>query len=216
VNDQIQDPASKVSARRRLIRGAFAAPAALTLYSGSVAARSINNCVTKQTAVTTPPAPGPTAEEGTTFVRVRLKRFNGLYGGGVKSNRFSRWVKGSDVVALIAAGTPAPYLTGSQWQLYDRGVIDDRTCSTSTFNPASKYAVSPVGTILGTQPDEAGSVACTDTTEVRTLTGNGPIEDEWVALRVNSSGQIVGVVGINDTAGTSAVYKSCWTSFRIG
>jgi hypothetical protein len=215
VNDQTQNPDNKVSARRRLIRGAFAAPAALTLYSGSVAARSINNCVTRQTGATPAPTPGPTGTADT-WIRVRLQKFTGKYSGAALSNRYSRWIRGSDVVALQAAGTNSPYLSNSQWQLYDRGTTNITKCD-STFNPASAYAGQAVGTILSTQPTEAGTVSCTNYTYgTRAVDGFGPSDDQWVALRVNANGDIVGVVGINNTTGTSPVSQSCWTSFRLG
>ncbi|MDP2006134.1 MAG: hypothetical protein Q8K45_10700 [Rubrivivax sp.] len=219
MNDKTHDPKHKLSARRRLIRGAFAAPAALTLYSGSVAARSINNCVTRQVGATpsstTWPASSGIAGTTDTWVRVRLKKFTGKYGTTSLSNRYSRWIKGADVVALQAAGTNPPFLNSSQWQLYDRGVTNITKCD-STFNPASAYGVQATGTVLSTQPTEGGSVTCYGSTSTRTVTGYGPADDEWVALRVNAGGDIVGVVGINNTASTSPVFQSCWTSFRVG
>lgn len=215
MNDQTRHPDTKVSARRRLIRGVFAAPAALTLYSGSVAARSIHNCVTKQVA--NPDwTPIPVTAEGTTYVRVRLWKFRGQYNATNLSNRYSLWIKGDDVVALQAAGTNPPYLAAGQWQLYSRGITDVRTCSSGIFNPASVYATSSPELIVSAPPNEAGLVTCTDTGEPRTITGLGPAGNKWVALRVNANGDIVGVVGINNIDGTSAVWQSCWTSFRLG
>lgn len=221
MNDQTQNPDNKVSARRRLIRGVFAAPAALTLYSGSVAARSIQNCVTKQVSATGAPATWPSssgiAGAPDTWVRVSLKKFTGKYAATPLSNRYSRWIKGADVVALQAAGTnPPTFVSGSQWLLYDRGVTNITSCD-STFNPASAYAGQAVGTLLSTQPTEAGTVSCTSYPwGPRTVDGYGPSDDQWVALRVNTNGDIVGVIGINNASGTSPVAQSCWTSFRLG
>lgn len=206
------DTPNTASARRRLLRGTFSAPVALTLFSGSVAARSVINCVTKR--ATGPELPGPTPDQGTTYIRVRLQTFTGMVGSTVLTNRVSRWIKGSDVVALMAAGRTT-YLTGSQWQLYDRDTSGVTTsCSGANFNPASAYASTAVGTIIGTTPTEAGNVPCAATTQA--VTSSGPVGSDWVALRVNSSGDIVGVVGINDTANTTAISQTCWTSFRIG
>jgi hypothetical protein len=76
VNDQTQDPDSKVSARRRLIRGAFAAPAVLTMYSGGALAQASVTCVARAAQATpvipgvatyTPPTPAPD-----TYMRIRL------------------------------------------------------------------------------------------------------------------------------------------------
>lgn len=190
MEDQAQGPGSKVSARRRLIRGAFAAPAALTLYSGSVAARSINNCVARETSGMTPPAPGPVAAPDT-FVRVQLQKFQKSPTASYP-NAWSRWVRGFDVSSLLASGqtvfVSGTSTTSTNWYLYDKG-------------SASAYALTPIGTIIGTTPVEGTTVQSAS---------------QWVALRVASNGDIVGVVGINSTTGTSAVYQSCWTSFRVG
>lgn len=221
MNDKTHEPDSKVSARRRLIRGAFAAPAALTLYSGSVAARSLRNCVTNQ-ADAPNLSPIPTPEEGTTYLRVQLKRFYGKKDGTVLTNRYSRWISGSDLLGKKAVGTVDPYLAAGKWQLYDRGVINAtsscRTDSSTPFNPKSVYAndsLTPVGyKLLSGTPSEAGTVACGYNKSVE-VTGHGPEPDQWVALRVNRNGDIIGVVGIDGSSGT-AISQSCWTSFRVG
>lgn len=219
MNDKTHEPDSKVSARRRLIRGAFAAPAALTLYSGSVAARSLRNCVTNQ-ADTPNLTPVLTTDEGTTYLRVQLKKFYGKKGTTVLTNRYSRWISGADLVSRQAAGTAAPYLASGKWQLYDRGTTNaTSSCSTSgnpPFNPKSVYAndSTPVGYVLsGTTPNEGGTVVCGRGSV--TVDGYGPVGDKWVALRVNRNGDIIGVVGINGSEGT-AISQSCWTSFRVG
>lgn len=190
MNDQAHGPDSKISARRRLIRGAFAAPAALTLYSGSVAARSINNCVTRQVSATTPPTPAPSGMPDT-FVRVQLQKFQKSTATAFPA-AWSRWVRGFDVSSLLAAGqsvfVSGTSTTATNWYLYDKGT-------------ASAYAATALGTTIGTTPAEGTTIQSAD---------------QWVALRVNAAGDIVGVVGIGNTAATSAVYQSCWTSFRLG
>ena len=204
-----------VSARRRLIRGAFAAPAAMTLFSGSVAARSAINCVTRQ--VTSPDFPPLALEAGTSYVRVQLQKFTGTVGATTLTNRTSRWVRGSDVVLQQAAGSSV-YLTGAQWQLYDRMTTGTTTSCTPNagFNPASAYTASQVGTVISAPPSEGGSVSCTGGLPV-TVVSSGPVGDQWVAIRINASGNVTGVVGINNPAtGESAVWQSCWSSFRLG
>ena len=230
MKENTPDPATKGIARRRLLlRGTFAAPAALTLFSGSVAARSISNCVTKQVAVPDVTPSTPTAEMGTTYVRVRLQRFSGSVDGVVKTNRYSRWVRGFDVSALQAVATNSPYLTGTsatvtQWQLYDRGVTNTTSSCSATnanLNPASAYAppyssAVPGHILTSGTPSEAGVVSCGTGSQTATFTSSGPTADQWVALRVNTNGDIVGVVGINSAPETSAVWQSCWSSFRVG
>ena len=220
MNDKIQGTEAPVSARRRLIRGVFAAPAALTLYSGSVSARSVINCVTKR--VTSPELPGLTTEQGTTFIRVQLQKFTGKLGTTGLTNRTSRWIRGSDIALLQAAGQSV-YITATQWQLYDR----DTTGTTSScnlggstpFNPASAYALTTVGTIISSQPTEANTaLPCGNGSNTNNVIDSSPafVGDQWVAIKVNSAGGIVGVVGISDVAGQSAIWQSCWSSFRIG
>lgn len=187
-----------VSARRRLIRGAFAAPAAMTLYSGSVSARSIVNCVTRQASS---PDVTPTPSNGTDgYVRVRLQKFQRNVGSS--TNNWSRWVRGFDVSSLQVTGGPTVFVSGTaatntSWFLFDRG---------SASNYISITPGSGSG-IIGSTPSE------NTTTPARTTTQT---DDQWVALRVSATGNIVGVVGINNTANTTAVSQSCWTSFRIG
>ena len=226
MNDKIQGTEAPVSARRRLIRGVFAAPAALTLYSGSVSARSVINCVTKR--VTSPELPGLTTEQGTTFIRVQLQKFSGVFNSTALTNRTSRWIKGSDIALLQAAGRSV-YMTATQWQLYDRGNTNATSrCDFNSsggnipFNPASAYSPSyPAttknpGDVISSTPTEAGTVSCGSGGGPNVVSSTGPVGDQWVAIKVNSAGDIVGVVGINNTSGQSAIWQSCWTSFRIG
>jgi hypothetical protein len=219
VEQDKHDMKPSVSARRRLIRGAFAAPAAMTLFSGSVAARSAINCVTKQ--VTNVELPLLANEAGSSYVRVQLQRFNGMVGATTLTNRTSRWIRGSDVVAQQAAGSSV-YLNNTQWQLYDRDTTGaTSSCllsGTTPFNPASAYAGITPGTVAGTistQPSEGGVVNCTGGSVA--VTSSGPFGDQWVAIRIDGLGNIQGVVGINNPAtGQSAVWQSCWSSFRLG
>ena len=213
MNDKNPNASTHLSARRRLVRGVFSAPAALTLYSGSVAARSVVNSVTRQVATPDLTPAVPTAAQGTTYVRVQLQKFYGKSGATTLTNRCSRWISGVDMAALQAAGS-GNYLVSGSWQLYDRGTTNVATCGV-TFNPASAYAGFAVGVIINSTPTEAGSVACSGGVTPVSVTNN-QIGDQWVAIKVNSNGDIVGVVGINNAGGQSAVTQSVWTSFRLG
>jgi hypothetical protein len=100
VNENMTDDTAKDSARRRLVRGVFAAPAALTLFSGSVAAASVT-CIAKQ--LTNP----ITTNGDSTLVRVPLwGRSN-----GTNSVAFVRY---DDVGSLSPPG--GSYLTAGQSQ----------------------------------------------------------------------------------------------------
>lgn len=180
MNENSPDSAGKGFARRRLLRGTFAAPAVMTLYSGgALAVASNRRCIANQ--VNTPVYP-VAATSADTFVRVRLWTLTEV---STITTVDSTWVAGSDVVALLStqpAGTTSYLPTGS-WQLFTR-------------DTSSSYLT--VGATVTTQPSRTGF----------TFSQNG----SWVAVRVNANGDIIGVVGI-DNAG-SAVYQSCWTSFK--
>lgn len=72
VNDK-PTPSPQASARRRLLRGAFSAPAVLTLYSGSaMATKSNERCLINQTKdVAVTPSPSTDADR---WFRVQLRK----------------------------------------------------------------------------------------------------------------------------------------------
>jgi hypothetical protein len=103
------------AARRRLIRGALAAPAVMTVCSGSAFAAASNmRCLANATApgneitVTVYTSNDPAALDG--FVRVRL------YTKG-SSNGAKYYLRGSDLGANVASGSGLPG-TG-EWQEFD-------------------------------------------------------------------------------------------------
>ena len=94
------------SARRRLIKGSFAAPAALTLCSGSAlaAATSPLTCLSKDILASGAPV-GPVATVGgDTWVRVRA---------WVEQGKSYSFIKAIDVSMVGFAGT-TPFITGAQ------------------------------------------------------------------------------------------------------
>lgn len=94
MNDNAQPSAAKVSARRRLLRGAFSAPAVLTLYSGSaLATASSQRCLANQNGA----AATPTPTTGTdSWYRVQLYK---------KSTGSTHWVVGSSL-PVNRSGSP--------------------------------------------------------------------------------------------------------------
>ena len=174
MSEDVQVQTVEASARRRLIRGAFAAPAALTLYSGSTFAAASNlRCVANQ--VSTPTLPGAS---GITDLWVRVQLWT--LGSGAT---LSTWVSGADIVALTSPKTPMPYLSSSEWQCFSAGSNAGYT----------------VGQKLTSPPSKPGS----------TLTRNG----SYVAVRVDSTGKIIGVVAVDPASGGSAIAQTCWASF---
>lgn len=166
------------SARRRLVRGAFAAPAALTLVSGSTLAAASSQCVANQVNSSSPALPGPTTSAtADTWVRVPV------WSVGNGNGNLSTWVSGADMMPLVNNNTSMCYLSSGQWQCLSAGASSGYT----------------VGQIVSTQPTSRNS----------TLARNG----SYVAVRVDASGRIIGVVGVG--TGGSAVGQSCWASFSV-
>lgn len=121
-------PEAQRSARRRLVRGAFAAPAVLALYSGSAAAMASNlRCVNTQVDAGRRVFPGPEGAQDR-FVRVRLWS---LRNGG---NAVRWYLRGSDFFEVVTMGRPIPnpFLGPGQWWQFDpatQSLLYDRLTS---------------------------------------------------------------------------------------
>lgn len=177
------------SARRRLIRGAFAAPAALTLFSGSVAAGSLS-CVA---AVVNHHAVDSGADgSSTTYLRVPLRI---LFESGTSDKVLAKFVSAQDLAMLAEGLAITAYLNPDEWQcVYS-------AAESSSFNVGDIYSTADIYSISnGQSPAMTGS-------------------SEFVAVRVSADGNILGVQGFYDDDGavkTSAMAVSCWTSFGGG
>jgi hypothetical protein len=109
--DEAKVPDQKVSARRRLIRGAFVAPAALTLLSGSAFAQASMTCVSKQVADPVLPS-----DSGTPVVYLRVPVYE--LGNGLN---VSKWISGDDVVPLAHESDEGPFLSRGNWLCVSNG-----------------------------------------------------------------------------------------------
>jgi len=104
-----QLPTSAQTARRQLVRGVFAAPALLTVYSGgALAAGSAKRCLVNQT--NTPTMVDVTGPGGS-YLRVRLRKT-----GAGTSRMF--WVRGADIQTFKKTRNTV-HLTSTQWQPFD-------------------------------------------------------------------------------------------------
>ena len=136
MTDDLKDGTTKASARRRLVRGVFSAPAALTLYSGSVAAASVT-CVAKQ-------LDNPiTAGGDVTLVRVPLYQV-------VRPGNTAKFVRGADIGSLTPPG--GAYLTTSQVQLVSK------TGGFPNFTVGGIYNTAPTPGLQPTNPVEYAAV----------------------------------------------------------
>lgn len=179
------------SARRRLIRGAFAAPAALTLYSGSVAAGSLS-CVA---AVVNHQPVGSADGSSTTYLRVPLRV---LFKNAQSTKVLAKFVSAQDLAMLAEGLAVTAYLSSDEWQC---------VYAAAGFGGSSKFEA---GEIYDTAEIEANSNG-----QSPKMTGS----TEYVAVRVSADGDILGVQGFYDDDGavkTSAMAVSCWTSFGGG
>lgn len=183
--DDLKVVEQKVSARRRLIRGAFVAPAALTLFNGSAFAQASMTCVSKQVA---DPVLPPVSGMPDRFLRVPL------YGLG-NGNNVSTWIKGADVVFLVdgAKESVTTFMSGEDWLCVSKG----QGATNGSWEVGKVY----------TNPDPK-------------LSNGGRLQGpqvlsppQLVAVRVDSSGNIVGVVGTGGDLGSAVGWTSCWASF---
>jgi hypothetical protein len=188
VNKNLKNTTAHTSARRRLVHGAFAAPVALTLYSGGAFAATSLSCVVKEVRAGALPSAIPNLTPSDTFLRVRLHTL-------AATTTPSAWIKGSDITALQITGTPSPYITSSQWQCFVVGTPPEVQFGTETLVTPTAGAIYNTAPNVGTNtPQQNGS---------------------YVAIRIDASGKIVGVVQDGGATGnTSAVHQSCWTSFK--
>lgn len=178
MNKNLQEPTTHVSARRRLVRGVFAAPAALSLYSGSALAATSMSCLAKEVAAKNMPE---LADSGTsdTYIRVQLQKLK------KNDNIYTLWIRGADLVPW-QKGSNVPFLGSDEWQCFSK-------------RGSSQYSVKQIVSAPPAQQDYQLKLS-----------------GKWVALKIDSFGNITGVVGLGtfSPGKEAAVHQSCWTSFR--
>lgn len=168
MNNSKQDLQPDAKARRKLLRGAFGAPAVLTLYSGGArAASSVSTCLVR--ANSTPLTSGiGVANADDILLRVRLY---GLVNGG--GNVSTYWIRGADLSALQRNGQ-RPFLTSQQFQRFDvannvlvAGTVTNAepTAAGRTFKATNQYVVlrvSSTGQVVGAGATGAGGAPVGD------------------------------------------------------
>lgn len=132
-------------ARRKLLRGTFATPALLTVYSGGASAASIGSCLVK--ANNNPITGSSITVTGADdqLLRYQLWMVKGSGNSGVKSY----WIKGADLTPFVRNSQP-PFLSSSQYQQFDiaNNALVSNTITTTqpggkneTFTLSMKYVV---------------------------------------------------------------------------
>ena len=103
-----QQPNPTHTARRKLVRGVFAAPALLTVYSGSaLATGSAKRCLTNQTNSPTMVGVSGSLDN---YLRVQLRQTG--------TTTISYWVRGSDL-QIYKKPSNSVYIGNSQWQPFN-------------------------------------------------------------------------------------------------
>ena len=157
----VESPTLKQAARRKLVRGVFAAPAVLTVCSGSAFANSSSmRCLVNQTAtgnqVTMPVIDGTDA-----WLRIQL------YQTGT-SPSFSYWISGN-FMQTWKRPTNSVYLTSTQWQAFNIGTTTPGAIQGSMPSGAqtcNKYAVlrfNAAGNVVGVGTSGTASSALAGT-----------------------------------------------------
>ena len=188
-NSQVEK--NTVSARRRLIKGGFAVPAALTLASGSAMARTSSACIVRE------------ANQGTVVgfdantVYLRVEAYTYVPNGANQTR--SWWIRFAEVNAVATA---AGVLIQNNW-----------------ITTGQALCVEP-GTAVGSPPTyvsgtiyPAGSVPA-----LTTAAGATPAQTpRFYAVMVNTSGNIIGISSRFTASGQSggAVNTSCRNSFAL-
>lgn len=103
------------SARRRLLQGAIAAPAVLTLHTGHATAMASNlRCMNNQ--VDSPVSPGALASPSDNYVRVRLWSLRPNTG----SSNVRWYLRGADIDTLAQfGGAGNRFVRTGQWKQFD-------------------------------------------------------------------------------------------------
>ena len=218
----------RTTARRRLIRGALSAPALMTVCSGSAFAAASNlRCLVNAAGATTPPAAWGTTTPSVvpTFVRVQLFKV-------VTCPPSLRKPSSSSLAADVDVQTPG--LVGVNGKVSGQpesaatGAMLNRSVGGATTGSCTNVDTYYVrGADLGTYARTSDIPANGKYIKIDNLnyaTVGSPIDPpapasvvsqvlvaQYVALRFNSSGVIVGI-GAPGTGGGGMVGTSCWTS----
>jgi hypothetical protein len=153
MHDGQQLPNSRLDARRKFVRGAFATPAVLTMCSGSaLAATSSAHCIAKQALS---PVYNPVSSATDTWLRVLL------YTVGGSSNYY---VRGADL-AVFKRPSNTVYMTATQYQPFNistntGGAVTSSAPSSLQASSPTKYAairVDKLGNVVGVGTASDGS-----------------------------------------------------------
>ncbi|MBK7277582.1 MAG: hypothetical protein IPI08_13850 [Betaproteobacteria bacterium] len=201
------------SARRRLIRGALAAPALMTLCSGSAFAAASTRCLANAQTMPQPAPSGTPAAD--TYLRVQLYKVTTHAVTPCTTATTS-----TPVVETAATGKDKPKKPKDSGSA--DGSIPEPTTDAPCI-PVDKFYVK--GADLGTYPRGPGMPSSSQYLEISPttyLTSGSPVSpptpvvsegyvSQWAALRFDASGTIVGI-GERTSTGGALLSLNCWNS----
>ena len=160
MDSSIQTPVQKQAARRRLVRGVFAAPAIMTVCSGSAfAAGSSLRCLSNQVNSSTTTKTVGVSESLDTWLRVQLQRT----GSGTTDMPYIYYVSGADL-GIWKLPSNSVYLVSNQWQLFNptSNTAGAKVNAPSGPVPGNKYAAlqfDAKGNVVGVGVNASGTSA---------------------------------------------------------
>ena len=209
------------NARRRLLRGALAAPVLATVHPGSAWAQGSLMCIQRPAYDTfPPPIEASAAGEDPRFIRVLLSDLT--IEGSADARHF---VDGSNVAAAasfwnfpFAAGYVGPKAAG-EFQEFDR--VANQLIGELSYEPPGSASGTPapgaasVSSVFGGLVHGRRSAAAAAPGAAAAAASTYAVEGKWAAvMSFNAAGEAVGV-GIVPSE-SYAVTESCWSSLRPG
>jgi hypothetical protein len=155
VTDQSQNLGPKNGARRKLLRGAFGAPAVLTLQSGSAfAATSATSCLVKQN---TSPVTAPVTANATGDIYFRYQLW--VIRKKTDNSIITSWIKGSDL-SVYALNGQAPFVgSSSWWQFYpSTNALAGSSTSTEPTPTGSQNPLEHTGAFVALRINASGDL----------------------------------------------------------
>jgi hypothetical protein len=154
VKDPLENFSPRASARRKLVRGAFAVPAMMTLRSGGALAATSVSCVANQVSSPATPPTVVTSNDGS-WLRVQLRAL--VNPGGNIRTQDGYWIQGSDLNAFVVPGQ-TPFLNSTQFQRFDIVQNEFLGSATTTAPAHGGFTLQPVNKFVSLQVTSTGAI----------------------------------------------------------
>lgn len=159
MDNDVREHDAHRTARRRLIKGSFAAPTIITLASGSAWAKSSSRCIANDAAQQVHPG----MQTGATYLQVQIYTYT-------SGNSTSLWVRGADLRAIAtAAGVECLWITSTQGLCMVGGkapgavdYLGSNIYDNSTTPPAPTSLTTLTGKYFAVSVDDSGAIIGVD------------------------------------------------------